>query len=136
MIQGTFDVSYDTLKYHRRGTIDLKSDGGTIAARVIASDLEPMFFEGTCDDKDFAVEGEGDFGMHGHVTFSAKGNVWGNSLTIKCESSVGPITVFGTRLSADAGEFKSSHEYMMAASRGEFDDRDQTMYSGLYSDGS
>lgn len=135
MIQGTFDISIDTLKYHRRGTVALKSNEGAIEAELKAADLEPMHFTGTCEDKDFVIEGSGEFGLHGHVDFTAKGNVWGNSLNVKCESNVGPITLFGTRISTDAGEFKSSHEYMMAASRAEFSDTDSTMYSGLYADG-
>lgn len=135
MIQGTFDISIDTMKYHRRGTVALKSDEGTLAVELKASDLEPMYFQGTCEDKEFTVEGSGEFGMHGHVDFVAKGKVWGNSLDVKCETNVGPITLFGTRISSMAGEFKSSHEYMMAASRAEFNNTDSTMYSGLYSDG-
>ena len=55
MIEGTFDISIDTMKYHRRGTVALKSDAGTIAAELIAADLEPMYFEGTCEDKEFPV---------------------------------------------------------------------------------
>ena len=135
MIEGTFDVSVDTMKYHRRGTIALKSNEAAIDAEVKVSDLAPMCFTGTCEGKDFEVAGEGEFGMHGHVEFTAKGNVWGNSIDIKCESSVGPITIFGTRIAASAGEFKSSHEYMMAASRADFSPTDGTMYSGMYSDG-
>ena len=135
MIQGTFDISIDTMKYHRRGTVALNSSGGTIAAELKASDLEPMYFEGTCEDKEFTIRGEGEFGMLGHVEFTAEGSVWGNSIDIKCETNVGPITMFGTRISASAGEFKSSHDYMMAASRAEFAATDGTMYSGLYSDG-
>ena len=38
MIEGTFDISIDTMKYHRRGTVD----AGTIAAELNAADLEPM----------------------------------------------------------------------------------------------
>ena len=136
MIQGTFNISIDTMKYHRRGTVALKSSEGTIEAELKASDLEPMYFTGTCEDKDFVIEGSGEFGLHGHVDFTAKGNVWGNSIDVKCESNVGPITIFGTRISTAAGEFKSSHEYMMAASRAEFSATDNTMYSGLFSDGS
>ena len=135
MIEGTFDISIDTLKYHRRGTVALKSNAGTISAELKAADLEPMYFEGTCEDKEFTSEGSGEFGMHGHVDFTAQGSVWGNSLDIKCETNVGPITIFGTRISTSAGEFKSSHEYMMAASKAEFNAADGTMYSGLYADG-
>ena len=111
------------------------ADAGTIAAELIAADLEPMYFEGTCEDKEFTIEGSGEFGMHGHVDFTAQGSVWGNSLDIKCETNVGPITIFGTRISTSAGEFKSSHEYMMAASKAEFNAADGTMFSGLYADG-
>ena len=44
MIEGTFDISIDTMKYHRRGTVALKSNAGTIAAELKAADLEPMYY--------------------------------------------------------------------------------------------
>lgn len=135
MIEGTFDISIDTMKYHRRGTVALKSDSGSIAAEFKASDLEPMYFEGTYEDRSFEIVGQGEFGMLGHVDFTANGEVWGTSIDIKCETNVGPITMFGTQISPSAGEFKSSHEYMMAASRADFNPMDGTMYSGLYADG-
>ena len=135
MIEGTFDISVDTPKYHRRGTLALKSNEGAIAAELQVSDLDPMYFEGTCEDKDFEIVGEGEFGMHGHVEFTAKGSTWGNSIDVKCDTSIGVVTMFGTRISASVGEFKSSHEYMMAASRADFSATDGTMYSGLYADG-
>ena len=94
-----------------------------------------MVFTGTCEDKDVMFEGTGEFGRHGKVEYKAKGLVWGNSIDLKAETSVGQITLFGTRLSTSAGDFKSSHEYMMAASRAEFSASDGTMYSGLYADG-
>ena len=56
----------------------------------------------------------------------------GHFLRLKCDTSIGAVTVFGTRLSMSAGDMKSSHEYMMAASRAEFSADDGTMYSGLY----
>ena len=135
MIEGTFDVAVDTPKYHKRGTLALASEGAQIHALLKLSDLDDMVFAGTCDDKDVMFEGAGEFGRHGKVEYKAKGLVWGNSIDLKAETNIGQITLFGTRLSASAGDFKSSHEYMMAASRAEFSASDGTMYSGLYADG-
>ena len=134
MIEGTFDVAIDTPKYHKRGTLALTSEGEMIAALLKVSELEDMVFTGTCKDKEFAFEGSGEYGRLGRIDYTAKGEVWGNTLDLKCESSAGAITIFGTRLSTSAGDFKSSHEYLMAASRADFSD-DSTMYSGLYADG-
>ena len=134
MIEGTFDVAIDTPKYHKRGTLALKSEGEMIAALLKVSELEDMVFTGTCKDKEFAFEGSGEYGRLGRIDYTAKGEVWGNTLDLKCESSAGAITIFGTRLSTSAGDFESSHEYLMAASRADFSD-DSTMYSGLYADG-
>ena len=134
MIEGTFDVAIDTPKYHKRGTVALTGEGGEIRALLKVSDMDDLVFSGTCEDKQFTFEGEGTFGRLGQVSYRANGEVWGNSIDVKCETSAGTITIFGTRLSNSAGDFKSSHEYMMAASRADFSD-DTTMYSGLYADG-
>ncbi len=133
MIVGTFDIAIETPKYHRRGTLALKSDGDRIMARLSAGDMEDVEFAGTCDGQEFCFEGRGEFPLVGAICYKAKGNVWGNTLNLACETDAGKITMFGTRLSTSAGEFKSSHEYMMAAASGDFSG-DGTMYSGLYSD--
>lgn len=135
MIEGTYDVAIDTPKYHRRGTLALKSAGEAIAARLIVGDNEPLIFDGTCADKDFVFAGERDLLGLGLVHYEAKGSAWGNSIDIKCETDAGKVEIFGTRLSTSAGDFKSSHEYVMKASTGDFDDNDSMMYSGLYADG-
>ena len=135
MIDGTFDIAVDTPKLHRRGTLALKSDGDAIAALLNVGELEGLRMDGTCDGKDFTFAGTGEFGDLGTVEYEASGNVWGNSVTVTCETSIGKTTIFGTRISSAAGEFESSHKYIMAASRGEFDNRDSTMYSGLFADG-
>ena len=134
MIQGTFDVSVDTPKLHRRGTLALQSEGEAIAARLTVSDLDPIDFAGTCADKTFHIEGSGDLPSLGQVDYTAEGEVWGNSIDVKCQTSAGTVTIFGTRLSGTAGDMKSSHEYMMRASKAECGRNDGTMYSGLYSD--
>ena len=135
MIEGTFDVAVDTPKHHKRGTLALKSAGEAIVARLNLTELEPMEFTGTCADKSFTFKGTGDFPGLGHIDYEAEGEVWGNSIDVKCTTSAGAVTVFGTRLSGTAGDLKSSHEYLMKASAAEFDRDDSTMYSGLYADG-
>ena len=135
MINGTYDISVDTPKLHRRGTISLRSDEGTIAAVLnVGEDLRDARFEGTCADKEFTFEGSGEFPSVGQIDYSAKGSVWGNTLDITVESSIGKIMMFGTQLGGSAGAMESSHDYMMRASRADFSD-DSVMYSGLFSDG-
>ena len=135
MIQGMFDISVNTMKYYRRGTVALKSNEGTIAAELQVSDLEPMYFEGTCEDKEFTIGGSDEFGDLGRVDYTARGSVWGNSIDVKCETSIGAVTVFGTLIGASAGAVISSHDYIMAASTGDFTTGADAMYSGLYADG-
>lgn len=135
MINGLFDVSIDTPKYHRRGTLSLKSEGENIAAELKIGDNEVMEFSGTCADKEFDFTGNDDLPSLGQVDYRAHGSVWGNSLSITCETDAGKVEIFGTRLSTQAGELKSSHEYMMAASTGDARCDDGIMYSGLYADG-
>lgn len=135
MIQGTFDVAIDTPKHHKRGTLHMMSAGENIVMRLTPTELETMEFAGKCADKTFTFEGSGNFPGLGEIDYKATGEVWGNTLDMKCETSVGLVTIFGTRLSGSAGDLKSSHEYLMKASTAEFDRNDSTMYSGRYSDG-
>ena len=135
MINGTYDISVDTPKLHRRGTISFKSDQNAIVAVLnVGEDLRDVRFEGTCEGKEFAFEGTGEFPSIGQIDYTAKGSVWGNTLDITVESSAGKITMFGTQLGGSAGSTQSSHDYMMRASRADFSD-DSMMYSGLFADG-
>ena len=135
MIDGIYDISVDTPKLHRRGTIVLKSDEGSITGILnVGEDLRDARFEGTCADKEFTFEGAGEFPSVGQIDYVAKGSIWGNTLDIAVESSAGKITMFGTQLGGSAGAAKSSHDYMMKASRADFSD-DAMMYSGLFADG-
>ena len=134
MIDTLYDIAVDTPKYHRRGTLALKSAEGSIVAKLQVSDLDMMEFTGTCSDKEFDFEGERDLPSLGYVAFKAHGSVWGNSVTATCETDAGKIEIFGTELSASAGGARSSHGYIMTASTGDTCD-DGMMYSGLYADG-
>ena len=135
MIDGTFDISVDTPKLHRRGTISLKSEGDTVAAVLnVGEDLRDEHFEGTCSGKEFTFEGAGDYPGVGQIDYKAKGSIWGNSLDLDVESSAGKITIFGTRIGGAAGANVSSHDSMMRASRADFSYDDGAMYSGLFSD--
>ena len=135
MIDGLYDVAIDTPKLHRRGTLALKSAGNSIAAVLNVGDLKDLRFTGTCEDREFAFTGAGEFGMVGEVNYEAKGNVWGNSIDVKCETSAGVITMFGTQIGASAGAVISSHDFIMAAASGDFATGADAMYSGLYADG-
>ena len=135
MLDGTYDVAIDTPKYHKRGMLTLHSAGDKLAVRLELKDAEPLDFAGTCDGHDFTVEGAAELGSLGHVELKATGNVWGNSITASCESSIGKIELFGTQVSASTGGAQSSHDYIMQASTGEFGRDDNTMYSGLFADG-
>ena len=135
MIEGTYDVSIDTPKHHKRGTLALKSAQQNIVLQLKLNDEDPMEFTGTCADKEFSFEGSCDFPGLGNIDYQAQGEVWGNSIDVKLETSAGKITIFGTRLSGIAGDIKSSHEYLMKASKAEFDRDDGSMYAGRFSDG-
>lgn len=135
MIDGLYDIAIDTPKMHRRGTLALKSSEDKIAGVLNVSDLKDAHFVGTCEDKEFAFEGSGEFPSVGQIDYVAKGSIWGNSIDVKCETSAGVITMFGTQIGSSAGAVRSSHDFIMAASTGDFSDADGTMFSGLYADG-
>lgn len=136
MINGTYDVAIDTPKLHRRGTLSLQSNEGAIAAVLKVGDLENLQFAGTCQDREFSFKGSGEFGMVGQIDYTAKGSIWGNSIDVKCETSAGVITIFGTQIGTSAGSMTSSHDFIMSAATGDFTTGADAMYSGLYSDGS
>ena len=135
MIDGLYDIAIDTPKLHRRGTLSLKSAEDKIAGILNVGDLEDVLFAGTCEDKEFTFEGSGEYPSLGQIDYVAKGSIWGNSIDIKCETSAGIITMFGTQIGSSAGAVRSSHDFIMSASTGDFSDIDGTMYSGLYADG-
>jgi len=135
MIDGLYDVAIDTPKLHKRGTLTLKSNADKIAGMLSVGELEGVRLAGTCENKEFTIEGSGEFGDLGQVDYVAKGSVWGNSIDVKCETSVGIVTVFGTQIGSSAGAVRSSHDFIMSASSGDFSDKDGTMFSGLYADG-
>ncbi|MBR3181437.1 MAG: hypothetical protein IKF56_02180 [Eggerthellaceae bacterium] len=135
MIDGLYDIAVDTPKLHRRGTLSLKSNEGKIAGILNVGDLQDARFAGTCEGKEFEFEGSGEFPTVGQIDYVAKGSIWGNSLDIKCETSAGVITMFGTQIGSSAGAVRSSHDFIMSASSGDFSDKDGTMFSGLYADG-
>ena len=135
MIDGLYDIAVDTPKLHRRGTLALKSDGDQIAGVLNVSDLQGARFAGTCAGREFTFEGSGEFPSIGQIDYVAKGSIWGNSIDVKCETSAGVITMFGTQMGASAGAMVSSHDFIMSASTGDFSDKDGTMFSGLFADG-
>ena len=135
MIDGLFDIAVDTPKLHRRGTLSLKSEDDKIAGVLDVGDLKGLRFAGTCAGKEFEFAGEGDFGAVGHIDYAAKGSVWGNSIDVRCETSAGVITMFGTQIGPSAGAIVSSHDFIMSAASGDFTTGADAMYSGLYADG-
>ena len=136
MVEGLFDIALDTPKYHRRGTLLLKGAGERLRATLKVGDDVELEFEGSCKDKDFSFEGNADLPTLGCVDYRASGNVWGNSVSITCTTDAGKVEIFGTRLSASAGDPVSSHDYLMQASTGVMPTDENAMYSGLYADGS
>jgi len=136
MIDGLYDIAVDTPKLHRRGTLTLKSNDGKIAAILnVGEDLQDERFAGTCKDKEFTFGGSGEFPSVGQIDYVAKGSIWGNSIDIKCETSAGTITMFGTQIGSSAGAVRSSHDFIMQASTGDMGDSEGVMFSGLYADG-
>lgn len=136
MIDGLYDIAVDTPKLHRRGTLTLKSNDDKIAAILnVGEDLQDERFAGTCKDKEFTFEGSGEFPSVGQIDYVAKGSIWGNSIDIKCETSAGTITMFGTQIGSSAGAVRSSHDFIMQASTGDMGDSEGVMFSGLYADG-
>lgn len=135
MIDGTYDVALDTPRFHKRGLFSLEAAADVARGELVIREEEPLAFEGPLEGNDFTFEGTARFPGTGLVAYEAKGNVWGNSVTVRFSTDEGDMELFGTRLSTQAGDFKSSHDYMMAGAQGEFGSDDNTMYSGLFGDG-
>ena len=113
MMEGVFDVAIDTPKTHKRAKVRLKSAENRMVAALVLADGTEVVLVGTCEGQEFTVSGSGEFGDVGAVDVStAKGSVWSNSLSVECETSIGRVEVFGTRLAGSAGDFAGADNYL------------------------
>lgn len=106
-MKGTYDISVDTPKRHRRGTLALDVHGDALHARLEAGDLGVIEAEGTRSDKDIDFTGSCEVPGVGTVEYHWTGRIWGNSLDSVAETSEGKVDIFGTRTSASLGDFGS-----------------------------
>lgn len=115
-----YDIVFDTPKYHRTGTATITYKGDSATVRLDVAEFGVIEAAGTRDDKNFEVSGTKEIEGTGPITFTAKGQTWGNSLDCTAETSIGTVTVYGTATGHSAGDVPGvTSKY----------------YAGLWSDG-
>lgn len=95
-MEQSYDVSLDTPKHHYRGVVTINYKGGNASAVVDIDNLGSFNAQGSYEDKDFEFSGIAEPDGSERVEFTAKGQLWGNSLDFKAQSNIGEIVVFGT----------------------------------------
>lgn len=103
MIQ-TYDIVFDTPKYHRKGTAELVFNKDAAHVRLEVNDFGIIEADGTREDRDFEVSGVANVVGREPVEFKATGHTWGNALDCTAETSIGTVTVYGTATGHSAGD--------------------------------
>ncbi len=102
-----YDIVIDTPKHHYRGTAIINAKGNEATALIDIADVVSAESHGTRDDKDYEFSGQADVNGVGIVEYTAKGQLWGNSLDFKADSNIGEIVLFGTVADTASRESKT-----------------------------
>lgn len=115
MINGSYDVVVQGPKRYGRGTVSLKSDGDALSIHFDVENIGTFDATGTGDGTKVAFEGDVALSDElGTVHVEATGDTWGNSLDAKAQTSLGEVSIFGTRISAATGDFGTNPDPMYA----------------------
>ncbi|MGI6032860.1 MAG: hypothetical protein ACOX69_05535 [Coriobacteriales bacterium] len=109
-MKGTYDISVDTPKRHRLGTLALDVQGDKLFAHLEAGDLGCIEASGTRDDKNLEFSGSCEVEGVGKVDYHLTGQVWANTLDTTAETNFGTVSIYGTRTSAAIGDFHRETE--------------------------
>ena len=92
-----YDVAIDTPKRHMKGTVTIDAKGSNATMKLETEELGCIEADGTRVDMDYEFAGSVDVEGVGSVEYSAKGQLWGNSLDFTAETSAGKVVVYGAR---------------------------------------
>lgn len=109
-MNSSYDVVLATPKVYRRGVLVLKGAPPQLSA--VFDDGEGMVLEAhlSCEGTDIALSGPVAAQDGRSVSCDMAGSIWGNSFSLKGTTDVGEVNLYGTRLSASAGDFSSNSD--------------------------
>ena len=109
-MNSSYDVVLATPKLYRRGTLVLKGTPPQLSATFDDGEGLVLAAPVTCEGTDITLSGEVDAPSGGTVACDMAGSIWGNSFSLKGTTGIGEVNVYGTRLSASAGDFSSNND--------------------------
>ena len=98
IIDGTYKIQIDTPLGSKPGTVTLQAAGDTVLADIDAPIVGKQRTEGRLEGDEFTAEGTFKLKLVGKVSYSLRGTVVGDDLTISIDSSKGQFTLAGTRV--------------------------------------
>ena len=98
MIDGTYNIIFDSALGRKQGTAVLSTDGDKLIADIDAPIIKKQHVEGRVEGDGFTAEGTFKLLLLGKITYTLRGKVDGDELRIDIDSSKGPFEVTGTRV--------------------------------------
>ena len=98
MIDGTYNIEFDTPLGRKKGTVVLRTEGEVVFADIDAPLLGQKSMQGHFEGDAFTAEGSGKIKLIGKVDFTLQGKVEGDSLHVDIKSNKGDYVLEGTRV--------------------------------------
>ncbi len=107
-MNSSYDVVLATPKLYRRGVLVLKGTPPQLTTSF--DDGEGLTLEApvSCEGTDISCSAEVATPGGAAVACDMAGSIWGNSFSLKGSTDIGEVNLYGTRLSASAGDFSSN----------------------------
>ena len=98
MIDGTYRFEVDVPFGRKNGTVTLRTEGDAVFADIDAPVIGKQHVEGHAEGDKFKARGSGKFKFVGKVDYTLEGEVVGDKLHIRAESSKGAFEFEGVRV--------------------------------------
>ena len=98
MIDGTYNFDIDTPLGRKPGTLTMRTEGSAVFADIDAPVIGKQHVEGQAEGDSFTAEGTFKLLLVGKVTYSLRGKVVNDDLSIEINSSKGDLILTGTRV--------------------------------------
>ena len=97
MIDGKYNVEMDTPLGHKKGTVEMTTEGDTVYADIHAPIIGKKRATGHVEGDTFTAEGTFKVPLVGKITYSLRGEVVGDDMRISIDSSKGQFEIAGKR---------------------------------------
>ena len=98
MIDGTYNIEFNTPLGRKNGTVVLRTEGDVVFADIDAPIIGKRHGEGRVDGNTFAAEGSEKIKLAGKINYNLKGEISGDDLYIDIQSNKGAFKLQGTRI--------------------------------------